>query len=501
MRQLGLVEIARGRASLEMYVGLTRGLRAAEHHKGIIAAVQPDEWNKGVGVVCPPGSGKSTWISESAPAWLIGNRPEMMILHIHANDDKANAYNTVLQQVYEQSASHRQIFPDVEADRDRGWSSHGLYFKWRDRDGRGQMVDSGGWSHLPAKDPQYYSIGFNGKVTGSRADLLIFDDAFDPSEMMSPTYRAKFKERFKTVFMSRRKPGARVIFICNRWHYDDMVPTLQEMGFPIVTFPAIGEDGDGVERSYWPAMFPIEKLRDIRDTEIGQELFMCLYQGQPGAAEGALFLQKDVRYCRVGVAERVIEVENDDGIRERVAFNDCRWVQAIDPASSKRAGADYFVIATVAADKKGRFFVVDVVREHIEGPDQPGYVRAAYEKWRPYAIGIEKVGYQQTLIQYSLRDGLPIREIGRRTDKLDRFRTLATRCAAHMVYLERNGAWRANLEREMIQAPRSKHDDVVDAVTDATEMLAEHGPVLTAKQLTRLGALPKYGTFGDGRRW
>ena len=140
-KALSPYEIEFSRQSLAVYGAVTRGLRPAPHHEGIIRAVDPKAWNKGSVVVCPPGSGKSTWISEIAPPWMVGNHPDWLILHLHANDEKANAYVTTIQQVWESNSRHGEIFPDVQPDMERGWSTKGLYFKWRDNTGKWPIVD------------------------------------------------------------------------------------------------------------------------------------------------------------------------------------------------------------------------------------------------------------------------------------------------------------------------------------------------------------------------
>lgn len=473
------LEILRGRESLAIYGVLTRGLRPAPHHQGIISAVAPRKWNKGSVVVCPPGSGKSTWISEIAPAWIIGNHPDWIVLHLHANDDKAVAYLTALQQVYEQNGRHEEIFPDVMPDKERGWSSRGLYFKWRDHSGKWPIVDKDGWSHQGAKDPQYSSMGFMGGALGRRADLIILDDPFDPNEIESPTWRARFIRRFMTVIKSRLKPGGRIIFVCNRWHYDDAVPRLAKMGFDLVTFPAITGEGDD-EESYWPDVWGIDALREIRK-DLDPIDFLCLYQGNPGSEEGNTFKREWFQYAEVDEQRECITFTNSSGVEETISFRACRWFQAVDPAASIKTRADYFVIATVAAHN-GRFFVVDMVHKKLPGPEQPDEIHAAYTRWHPYAVGIEKVAYQLTLVQYARKLGLPIIELERHGDKESRQSTLATHYRAKSMFHRRGAPWLYEYETELIQIPNGKHDDQVDASADAVMALAGRSAALSLEK-------------------
>ncbi len=466
-------EIEFSRQSLAVYGAVTRGLRPAPHHEGIIHAVDPPKWNKGSVVVCPPGSGKSTWISEIAPPWMVGNHPDWLILHLHANDEKANAYLTTIQQVWESNSRHGEVFPDVQPDIERGWSTKGLYFKWRDATGKWPIVDKDGWSHQGAKDPQYVSIGFMGGAIGRRADVIILDDPFDPNEIDSPTWRQRFERRFKTVIKSRLKPGGRIIWVSNRWHYDDMVPKLEQMGYNMVTFPAViaeeTAEGHAVEKSYWPEMWPIATLQEIR-ADMDTIDFLCLYQGSPGDKEGNTFKQSWFRYFDVDMTSSSLIVHKADSEDEVISFKACRWVQAVDPAASRKTKADYFAIGTVAFHQ-GRFFVVDIVRKKLTAPEQPGEIQAVYNEWRPYAIGIETVAYQLSLMQYTLLMGLPIIEITRHDDKESRHGTLGTRYRNLMVYHRRDAPWLKDYEAELLENPNGKHDDMTDVVGDACTML------------------------------
>lgn len=478
-----LIDLIVARKSLAVYGKLTRNLTPQPHHNGVIKAVQPDTWNKGACVVCPPGSGKSTWISEIAPSWFIGNNPDKFILHLHANDDKSDSYLKVVMQTFEGNQAHRDIFPDVLPDYDRGWSGKGLYFKWKDKTGKHPLRDEHGWAHLPNKDPQYVSIGFWGGSIGRRADIIILDDPFDPADVDSPVFRAKFLRRFNMVIKTRLKPRGRIIFVCNRWHHDDMVPHLEEMGFQIVTFPAISVDHDGNEQSYWETMFPIAELQDYRK-DLGTIDFNCLYQGDPSGVEGAIIKRAWFKYFKL--VDGYLHIHDPVLPIEIIPLSSLRLFQAVDPAASIRTTADYFAIATVGVDKRGRFFVLDMIRKRLQGPDQPALMRNAYDQWHPYAQGVEKVGYQLTLVQYANELGLPIKELPRFGDKLSRHLTLAARYQAGRIYHRVNVSWLGDMEVELTQIPKSAHDDQADVLADAMEELSSSVPRVTAIQLAQV---------------
>lgn len=445
--------------------------------------MQPDTWNKGSAVICPPGSGKSTWISEIAPNWLIGNHPSNFILHLHTNDEKADAFFRVIQSVWTANARHSAIFPDVEPDLERGWTKAGLYFKWRPKDDSWpqHLIDGGGWAHMPAKDPQYYSMGFGGGIIGRRAHTIILDDPFDPADMDSVVMRNRFARRFKLIVRSRLLPGGRIIFVANRWHYDDLVPTLEEMGYDIITFPAIRTDEYGKRHSYWPEMWSLESLDETRK-ELGAVDFQCLYQGDPTAASGAIIKREWFKYFDYDEAKQTIIIRSTG---ETIHLSACRIFQAVDPAASSKDVADFFVIATVA-EYKGRMFVLDIIRLHLEGPDQPDLILYHHQRWHSFAVGIEKSGYQLTLIQYCIKRGIPIIPLAHFSDKTSRHLTLAARYQSGIVYHRSGASWLGDLELELVRIPKVKHDDQADALADCTAGLATASGVLNADTLNQL---------------
>lgn len=388
-----------------------------------------------------------------------------------------------MQSVFESNSYHQQIFPDVQPDYDRGWSTRGLYFKWLDSTGQHQFVDKDGWSHLPSKDPQYNSVGFNGGIIGARADIIILDDPFDPTEMNSPTWRKAFEERFKTVVMSRLKDEySRIIFVCNRWHYDDMVPKFEDMGYDIVRFPAIGVSESGDEESFWPDAFPMSRLHRIRNA-MGTIDFNCLYQGDPSGSTGLAFKREFFHYYEFDRVHQNIIIKNTE---EVIPYQSLRLFQAVDPAASTKNWADYFVIATCGVDRQGRIFVLDIVRKRLQGPDQPGLLQENFDKWKPYGIGIEKVAYQLTLVQYARRLGLPIIELERNRDKLSRHLTLSARYQANSIYHLAGASWLYALETELLQLPKGAHDDQADALADCADALAKRNPVMGEEMLIKL---------------
>lgn len=413
----------------------------------------------------------------------MATNPNKLFLHIHGNDDKADAYNKVMQSVFEDAAVHQQIFPDVVPDKDRGWSSKGLYFKWRDKTGKHKLVDKDGWSHLPNKDPQYLSIGWGASVIGRRSDYIILDDPFDPEKMDSPDFRKKFVRSFKMIVKSRLKPGGSIIFVCNRWHHDDPVPYLMEMGFDVVTFPAIRINDAGEEESYCEEMWPLTELKELRH-DLQDIDFNCLYQGDPSGVEGALIKRSWFKYFKQDAD--YIYIPREDGSSETIHKRSLRVFQAVDPATSIKKTADYFAICTAGVDHKGRLFILDVFEGREEGTEHIDLLLQYFQRWRPFAQGVEKVGFQLTLIQNAKKSGLPIMELPRFGDKLDRHTMLATRYRGGMIYHDIQAAWRGKFELQLTQLPKAPHDDMADAAADATEQLSIVAGLLSGKEMREM---------------
>lgn len=148
----------------------------------------------------------------------------------------------------------------------------------------------------------------------------------------------------------------------------------------------------------------------------------------------------------------------------------------IDPAISQEEGADYTGISVVAVDSHSNWYVQVAKRDRLTPTQIINLCFELNERYRPMQIGIESVAYQKALI-YMINEEMrkrqkpiPIVEIKhiRKESKEMRIRALVPRYEWGLIY-HKQGLY--DLELELLQFPRSSHDDIIDSLAMIEEIV------------------------------
>ena len=208
--------------------------------------------------------------------------------------------------------------------------------------------------------------------------------------------------------------------------------------------------------------FPVSKLKDMVDASANAYLEL-----ENEKAEFGLFKASTVRYFRtVGECYQLI---TPDGF---IAYekNKCRLFQTCDVAGSTKSSADYFVLGTFALCPNGELLLLDILRERLEGPNQPMLIKQKFDEYTPAIIGVEGANMGLTLYHQLRRSGLPVIELKPDADKYTRAIPVAMRYEAGMVYHLEGADWLRELEAELLEFPNGMHDDQVDVISYAVYM-------------------------------
>ncbi len=420
---------------------------------------------KRVIVTMPPRHGKSEVVSKNFPAWYLGKHPDREVIVTSYSADLAQDHSQVARDVL------REQGPDIFSVKISKDSS--AVKRWGVKGHRGSVV----------------AVGIGGSITGRGAHVAIIDDPFKgPEDSHSPTQRRKVIDWYKTVLRTRLAPGGAIIVIHTRWHKGDLVGHLlaeAEKGgeqWTVIDLPAIAGTDDALGRApgepLWPERYSIEELRELEQT-LGPYWWQCEYQQNPGDPEGHLFKRAYFRLFSVDGDHYVLH--HPDGDR-RVPAGECIIIQTCDPAASTKTTADYFVLSTWAITPARDLLLLDVIRERLEGPDQPQLFKEGYMRWRPIAQGAESAGLGKTLYQTLVRLGLPIVELMPDGDKTLRAIPMANRYKAGTVYHRINTHWLEEWEEELAGFPNAPHDDQVDTASYAAVMLSEIEEIMASRE-------------------
>lgn len=298
-----------------------------------------------------------------------------------------------------------------------------------------------------------------GLVWGAlRPDVMILNDIQDKSDADSPTTLEKDWGWFLSdcVFLGQ---STRIFLIGNNLGQGCVIERVfdaaRELGFVAERFPALSADRTA---ALWPDRFPLDMMLAERagyvamgQVDIWERERMCVAM----AAESRPLRADDVQYY-------------DDS---RLDLSGAAIVTVVDPAISKKAGADPSVIATVAIMPSGTWDVLDVDRRQRDPTELVDDIFRAVARWRPQSVGVETVAYQEALAHLLEREQVrrelffSIVRIRTSVRKELKIRSrLGPLLRTGALRIPRHSAWGAAFLSELAEFPYGLHDDVLDSL-------------------------------------
>ena len=143
----------------------------------------------------------------------------------------------------ENSDRYHTAFPGIEPDYDKGWSTE-----------RGIFVQG-----HPAGNPDanYFACGLtSSQLTGKHCRIMIGDDLHNKETSSTAEQCIKVQEDYNKTLVGRADPrGCRFIFVGRRWHQEDVMGYLEQLGqYVIMHLPALREEGNN--EMYWSVTIP-----------------------------------------------------------------------------------------------------------------------------------------------------------------------------------------------------------------------------------------------------
>jgi predicted phage terminase large subunit-like protein len=272
-------------------------------------------------------------------------------------------------------------------------------------------------------------------------------------------------------FFTRLRPGAAQVVIMTRWSEGDLGGRLEEAegaAWRIVRVPAIAEAGDPLGRA--PGAFLWEddnygfaaKLRaDFASfNNAGRSRdWAALYQQTPVPDSGNYFRRDWLR--------SVPTLPPRAGMR---VFGASDYAVTDD-------GGDFTVHVVVGVDSDDRLYVLDLWREQASSDRWVEAFCDLVIRWKPMGWAEEtgqiRAGIGPWLDRRSReRRAFVAREtFPTRGDKSVRAQSIRGRAALSGLYVAADAPWRATFEAELLSFPAGKHDDIVDSLGLAGQLL------------------------------
>lgn len=331
-------EYHRDRASqhLAEYARRVVGVIPAAHHVLICGAIDDlmgDEYDELI-ILAPPGSAKSTYTSVAFASYYLGRWPRNHILTASYSSELAEKWGRKVRGIVD-SKEHQMVFPSSQLSR--------------------ESAAAGRWS--TTLGGEFYGAGVGGGILGFRADLGLIDDPISGFEQaQSESQLEKMRGWYETDFITRLKPQAKVVLICQRLSRNDLAgylidrnaenPTRRQR---VLTIPmeATSEDdplGRAPGDRLWPEWFTEEMVADAKRDDYK---WRTLYQQEPPSDEGSWVSAEQLKIVDIVPAAEQLQ-----------------HYLLSDLALSVNTG-DYSVHITVGVDHDLNVFVLDAWRGRV----------------------------------------------------------------------------------------------------------------------------------------
>ncbi len=383
----------------------------------------------------PPRHGKSEAVTIRYTAWRIVRDPKLRVIVACYNQRLANRFSLRIR---------RMLTGRVAMAADKR-----AVDEWETTDGGGVKA-----------------VGVGAGVTGFGAGLIVIDDPVKGrAEAESMVRRNHLWEWYTDDLYTRLEPNGQIILIQTRWHEDDLAGRLRREAedggdqWDELTLPALAGENDPAERqpgeALWPERFDVEKLEAARRRQ-GSYSFAALYQQRPTPRSGGIFSREWFGRVIKRPPPRL------------------RWARGYDLAVSTRTTADYTASFRCAFDVNGTLYIADGFRSRIEYPEQRRFVLGRITAERNTIHGIESALHGKALVQDLRQErglqGRQLRAVNADKDKVTRALAWAPLAEERRVVLI-DGPWVREFIDEAAAFPHGEHDDQIDAVSLAVQML------------------------------
>lgn len=238
--------------------------------------------------------------SRKLPAFMLGLNPDKKICIGSYAATIARDFNRDVQRIID-TPSYRELFPGTYLNGSNVVTMANTYLRNSDVI---EMVGHKGLLRV---------VGRGGSLTSKTVDVSILDDVYkDYAEGNSPIVRNAAWKWYTTVVRTRLHNDSQELIVFTRWHEDDLIGRIEKSGETLIDIKS-WDDVKNIPAGAW-VRINFEGLKTGEPTEIdprepgaalwdrrhsrakleGQRAldpvqFQCLYQGNPGNAEGKLY--------------------------------------------------------------------------------------------------------------------------------------------------------------------------------------------------------------------
>ena len=421
--------------------------------------------------IAPRQSGKTTWLFLILPMWAAAHGHKSYIAAFADSSTQAERHLHTFKQELQTNKALRADFPDLCEPAKAGRVER--YLMWN----RGEIQMANGFAFMVA-GADAAALGM--KLGEKRPEVLLFDDIEGGESNYSP-HEAKKRLETLTADLFALNLWARVCIIGTTTMpnsiidqirkvgefedptHDDLDPELRwvlDQNVNIHYYPAIYEE-DGVEHSFWPEVWSMDDLNEMRHTRDFHKNMM----NRPVSLEGGYWSEDDIAM--------------DEGEYTRT-------IVSVDPAVTTKKNSDYTGLAVVSRGVDGKVYVRHAAQVKLASDELREAVTDLCNRYDAKVVYVET--NQGGDLWKQVFSGIPAKfRMMRNTEKkeiragqaFDFYKKGKVLHTAHFPLLE----------EQMYNFPRVKNDDIVDAVVSGVLyfLRKKQGGAVSAAQLNYIG--------------
>jgi predicted phage terminase large subunit-like protein len=328
-----------------------------------------------------------------------------------------------------------------------------------------------------------------------RPSLIIIDDLENDEAVMSKDQREKLRDWFDNALLPCGADNLRVRFMGTILHLDSLLERLitdTEGGWLGRRFKA-HKSFDDFSQLLWPEKWPEARLRRERQRYIAAgnpSGYSQEYLSHPVAEADAYFRKADFR-----------PMTQDDHLQPKTMY------ASIDFALGKDDKGDNTAICIAGMDSGGILHIIDMYAQRYD-PLQA--VEKMFEIQDMYDISVwvveddnisKAIGPFLNAEMHKRQKYLSLERLRPHKDKQARATAIQARMRAGGVHFNSDAPWYFELYNEMVNFPRGKTDDRVDALAWIGLMLDKMSPSATREELDEMAWESEMGRedWAEGR--
>ncbi|UVK59221.1 terminase [Microbacterium phage Quartz] len=441
------------------------GIRESALTEVLTSTMDPDALDTPLGCVAystPPQEGKTTWIVHYI-AWQLIRNPWLKVVYATYSQARANSVSRQIRSLVQQWTPLKSGSSNVQM--------------WQTREGGGLLA-----------------AGRGSAMTGFRSDMTVIDDPIkDMVEAQSELIRETTVEWFSSVVLTRMASLSQIIVIATRWHKDDLIAHVQKaLDATFVNIPAqathdsehpdANGQGDILGRAVGEWLPSVQNRTDkswaLIKSAVGPYVWQALYQGDPQVTGGSYI---NVDKIDVLPWEQVVYLDQRTG--SMLTLDRALVIQSWDLTfgniqnGKKKASSGDYVAGHVWIVLGGtKWVLVDRVHGRFTFTETVTQVQKMAARWpQTSRVYVEKAANGTALLNTLRKRAALIKPVTAQGSK--EVRALAIQPVVDegnvaildtvLEAQDAEGATGLAMLNEMRDFPFGKHDDDVDAMTQA----------------------------------